>query len=165
MKLSVKDIVNLHFIQVKYLVPHWTNHQRRRTHIFLCPMPEALYEVYKLQILLNPIIEELHIPTNTKQEPENCSLVAATCNIFSCKKCSHKTPAEMLKHIHFTLSSDEPPMQRGPLLFQSLFLSPPMYQDLTHKINYSFKLQYQHQLRKSPDLMLLSFGLCTLRWN
>ena len=57
---------------------------------------------------------------NTEKEPDKCTLMASICRTLSCLKYSTKTPNELIKHVHFRPSSDDPVSARRPMPFPDI---------------------------------------------
>ena len=99
-------------------------------------MAEALDEADKPPICVEPrLLKRCLRSIGVKQK-----LVTTICKTFSHQKLSHKTTAELPKHVHFRISLDNPLSVKRPSPFKSLILNPPMYQDLTLQTNYFTKL-------------------------
>ena len=61
--------------------------------------------------------EEVSELDEYRGEAEICFSMTSISNALSCKEYSPKTPNDMIKHVHFRLSSDDPVITKRPLLF------------------------------------------------
>ena len=68
-------------------------------------MTEALTKINKSPICVEPQLLKSCLKTaNITQEPDMCFVVSTISSTISYQMCSHKTPTELPKHVHFRLT-------------------------------------------------------------
>ena len=137
MKVWVNDIVDLHFIRVKCVVLHWTNHQRRKHLYSYCTMADTLDHINK-----TPTCVELKLLKSCLKLTGAKQLLFGQSNLqhFFLSEVSPLDPWVAKTYTFYTfrwsyICEDSP-------LFQSLISNLFMHQNSIPQTNYSTRLQY-----------------------
>ena len=101
---------------------------KEEDHYFFSSMACALENINQsLQGVESQLLKSCLKSVNIGKEPNRCSMLASMCRNLSCQKYFIKTPDEVIKHLHFRLSSNDSASAKRPHHLPTSIVIPPTY--------------------------------------